>query len=222
MGQLIVFEGLDGSGKSTQMERLQGYLSECGRSFQQIKLPDYADPSSTLVRMYLHGDFGNRPSDVNAYAASSFYAVDRYACYWRHWQSVYQAGALILADRYTTSNAVHQASKLDASEWDVYLDWLYDYEFRLLQIPKPDLVLYFDMLPVVSQKLLSGRYCRDETKKDIHERDVAYLQRCREAALYAARRLGWIVIRCDDGIQPKPIDVIFEQVLQHVQVLNDK
>ena len=214
MGQLIVFEGLDGSGKSTQMERLQGYLSECGRSFQQIKLPDYADPSSTLVRMYLHGDFGNRPSDVNAYAASSFYAVDRYASYRRHWQSAYQAGALILADRYTTSNAVHQASKLDASEWDVYLDWLYDYEFRLLQIPKPDLVLYFDML--------SGRYCRDETKKDIHERDVAYLQRCREAALYAARRLGWIVIRCDDGIQPKPIDVIFEQVLQHIQVLNDK
>ena len=222
MGQLIVFEGLDGSGKSTQMKRLQGYLSECGRSFQQIKLPDYADPSSTLVRMYLNGDFGNRPSDVNAYAASSFYAVDRYASYRRHWQSAYEAGALILADRYTTSNAVHQASKLDASEWDVYLDWLYDYEFRLLQIPKPDLVLYFDMLPVVSQKLLSGRYCRDETKKDIHERDVAYLQRCREAALYAARRLGWIVIRCDDGIQPKPIDVIFEQVLQHIQVLNDK
>ena len=116
-GKLIVIEGLDGSGKSTQTELLQKNLAALSVDTKRIKLPDYDDPSSTLVRMYLGGEFGNDPSCVNVYAASSFYAVDRYASYSRHWKEDYLSGKVILADRYTSSNAVHQAVKLPQSEW---------------------------------------------------------------------------------------------------------
>lgn len=121
-GKLIVIEGLDGSGKSTQTELLQKKLAALSVDTKRIKLPDYDDPSSTLVRMYLGGEFGNDPSCVNVYAASSFYAVDRYASYSRHWKEDYLSGKVILADRYTSSNAVHQAVKLPQSEWDAILN----------------------------------------------------------------------------------------------------
>lgn len=219
MGKLIVIEGLDGSGKSTQMENVKQYLGEKALAYRQIKLPDYSDPSSTLVRMYLGGEFGDRPDDVGAYAASSFYAVDRYAGFKRHWGKDYENGTLILADRYTTSNAVHQCSKLPEDIWDTYLDWLYDYEFRLLGIPKPDLVVYLDMKPSVSQKLLSKRYSGDEQKKDIHERDVAYLEHCRTAALYAADRFDWAVVSCDDGNEPYTPQAIFEDIKSRIDEL---
>ena len=161
MGKLIVIEGLDGSGKSTQIAKIKDWLSSVGADFKQIKLPDYDDPSSTLVRMYLAGQFGSKPDDVNAYAASCFYAADRYASFKQHWKDDYDGGSIILADRYTTSNAVHQCSKLPETEWDSYLDWLYDFEFDKLCIPKPDLTVFLDMDIAVSQKLLSHRYNND-------------------------------------------------------------
>ena len=190
MGQLVVLDGLDGSGKTTQLARLGGYLTGRGIHYRQISFPDYRNPSSSLVRMYLDGAFGSSPDAVGAYAASSFYAVDRYASYKQFWQPDYEAGALILAARYTTSNAIHQMGKLPKSEWDAYLRWLEDYEYGLLGLPRPDLVIFLDMPPEVSQTLLSGRYEGDEAKKDIHERDRAYLLRCRDSALYAAEAMG--------------------------------
>lgn len=216
MGKLIVIEGLDGSGKSTQIARIKDWLSSRGAAFKQIKLPDYDDPSSTLVRMYLAGQFGDKPDDVNAYAASCFYAADRYASFKQHWQSDYERG-IILADRYTTSNAVHQCSKLPESEWDAYLDWLYDFEFEKLGIPRPDLTVFLDMDTAVSQKLLSHRYNNDGGKKDIHERDLDYLNRCRKAAYYAADKLNWCKIRCDDGENPLPIDEIFGKIKEQIE-----
>lgn len=212
MGKLIVFEGLDGSGKSTQLERFCLYLAEKSFPFRRIKLPDYESDSSALVRMYLAGSFGNRPDDVNAYAASAFYAVDRYAGFKSDWGLDYQNGVTIIADRYTTSNAVHQCSKLSISERDAYLEWLYDFEFGKLGLPKPDCVLFFDMPPEISQKLMSGRYNDDESKKDIHERDLEYLHRCREAALYSAKALGWTVIGCGENGEPLSVDAIADKV----------
>lgn len=208
MGKLIVFEGLDGSGKSTQLEQFTKYLSEQNIKFRRIKLPDYDNPSSTLVQMYLNGEFGSKPTDVNAFAASAFYAVDRFAGFKSNWGDDYKNGSLIIADRYTTSNAVHQCSKLDENQRDEYLEWLYDFEFSKLGLPKPDCVLFFDMPPEVSQKLMSGRYNQDESKKDIHERDVEYLNHCRESALYAADKLHWNVINCAENGNPKPISDI--------------
>ena len=212
MGKLIVIEGLDGSGKSTQIDNIKHWFDEKSVMYKQIKLPDYEDDSSTLVRMYLSGKFGNKPNDVNAFAASSFYAVDRYASFKQHWEKDYSDKKIILADRYTTSNAIHQVSKLDKSCWDDYLEWLYNYEFNMLKIPRPDLVIYLDMDINVSQKLLSNRYNNDEDKKDIHERDLDYLNRCRQAAHYSADKLNWTTIKCDDGVNAFSIESIFEKI----------
>lgn len=208
MATLIVLDGLDGSGKSTQLEAVDAWMTANGIPHKQISFPDYEQPSSALVRQYLAGDFGTTPDAVNAYAASSFYAVDRYASFKRFWQEEYENGTVILAARYATSNAIHQMSKLPAEEWDAYLEWLADYEYRLLDLPRPDLVLFLDMPPEVSQKLMSERYEGDETKKDIHERDRAYLLTCRKAALYAAQHDGWKVVSCARDGEPRPIDDI--------------
>lgn len=211
-GKLAVIEGLDGSGKSTQTELLMKKLASAGISFKKIKLPDYESQSSALVRMYLAGEFGKAPGDVNAYAASAFYAVDRVANYICRWKSDYEAGRLIIADRYTTSNACHQLQKLPRHEWDDYLEWLQDFEYNKLSIPKPDVVIFLDMPTEVSQRLMSGRYGGDEGKKDIHEADAAYLKSCREAALYAADRLGWHVINCSSHGAPRSIESIGDEL----------
>ena len=131
-GRLIVLEGLDGSGKATQAGLL--YEALCGRGEQAMKItfPNYESDSSALVKMYLGGAFGQDVNDVNAYAASSFYSVDRYASYKTLWGCFYHDGGTVIADRYTTSNAVHQCSKLPREEWDAYLAWLFDFEYRKL------------------------------------------------------------------------------------------
>lgn len=213
MGKLIVIDGLDGSGKSTQIDRLQTYLDGEHTAYRGISFPDYDQPSSALVKMYLNGEFGNAAGSVNAYAASSFYAVDRYASYKKFWESAYTAGMPIIAARYTTSNAIHQMAKLPKSEWDTYLEWLEHYEYVLLGLPRPDAVVFLDMPLDVSQKLLSGRYHGDESRKDIHERDLTYLRECRESARYAAEKCGWQIIICGENGEPLPPEVITEKLI---------
>ena len=215
-GKLIIMEGLDGSGKATQAGLLCDTLSRQGITLRHISFPDYAEPSSTLAKMYLDGEFGTDPGAVNAYAASSFYAVDRYASYTKHWRTDYQAGALIVADRYTTSNIVFQLSKLPKSQWDGFIAWIQDYEYDKLGLPKPDLTLYLDMPPEVSQKLLENRYHGDENKKDIHESNASYLIACRESAAYAAKRLNWKIVHCAEGENPKTVDEIHKDVIKKI------
>ena len=144
-GRLIVFEGTDGSGKSTQFRALCDRAARSGHSFQKLVFPQYSEPSSALIRMYLGGEFGSHPGDVNPYAASSFYAVDRYASFKKVWGTFYQSGGLVLTDRYTTSNAVHQAVKCAPEEREAFLRWLDDFEHHKMGLPRPDLVLYLDM-----------------------------------------------------------------------------
>ncbi len=213
MGKLIVIDGLDGSGKSTQLNLLQAYLQENGCKYRQISFPDYEQPSSALVKMYLAGEFGAAADSVNAYAASSFYAVDRYASYKKFWEQDYLDGTPIVAARYATSNAIHQMAKLPKSEWDAYLEWLEYYEYVQLGLPRPDAVVFLDMPLHIAQMLMSGRYQGDESKKDIHERDLAYLKQCRESALYAAEKCGWTVVTCGEGDAPLAPDVITKQLI---------
>lgn len=215
-GKLIVIEGLDGSGKSTQEELLKEKLSKLNININCIKLPNYSDPACEPVKMYLAGRFGDKPSDVNAYAASAFFAVDRFVSYNCYWKEAYQNGEVFLADRYTTSNAYHQLTKTPEAEWDAYLEWLEDFEYGKMGIPKPDAVIYLDMPVEISQKLMSGRYNGDETKKDIHEKDVEYLNACRKAADYACRKLGWTRIICGENGEPLPKETISERVLEAV------
>lgn len=210
--KLVVLEGLDGSGKSTQFERLGEYLTSKGVKLKAISFPDYDQPSSALVKMYLNGEFSESAGEVNAYAASSFYAVDRYASYKKFWEKDYAEGSFILAARYATSNCIYQMVKLDEKKWDEYLQWLDDYEYNKLDLPEPDLVIFLDMPVEISQRLMSGRYEGDESKKDIHESDVNFLKACRKAALYTADKQGWEIVRCSDGEQPLTIEEITENL----------
>ncbi len=196
MGKLIVIEGTDGSGKSTQFARLSQHLQEDKRPFKRLVFPRYDQDSSALIRMYLSGEFGRKPSDVNAYAASAFYAVDRFASYKMDWGQWYEDGGLVLSDRYTTSNAVHQASKEPVDQRDKYLQWLYDFEYDKMQLPRPDLTIYLDVPTDYTEKLLRSREQRTNTKADIHEQDMQYLATCRECGRAAAAFYGWNVISC--------------------------
>ena len=175
MGRLVVLDGLDGSGKTTQFEIIGKKLEKL-HTVKPISFPDYENPSSALVKMYLNGEISGSAAGVNAYAASSFYAVDRYASYKMFWEENYKRGELILASRYVSSNAIHQMVKLPEEQWESYLDWLEDYEYGKLGLPKPDMVIFLDMPVEISQKLMSGRYHGDESRKDIHESDVEYLR----------------------------------------------
>jgi dTMP kinase len=163
--------------------------------------------------MYLRGDFGTDPSDVNAYAASTFYAADRYASYKQDWGTFYHEGGTIVADRYTTSNAIHQCSKLKQEEWDGFLQWLFSFEYEQLGIPAPDMVIYLQADTQVSQKLMSGRYHGDESKKDIHESNLDYLNRSRQAAEYCKDALGWKVISCVKDGAMRSIEEIHEEIM---------
>lgn len=216
MGKLIVVEGLDGSGKATQSELLAQYLLNRGVQVRKVSFPNYESNGSALVKMYLAGEFGTRSSDVNAYAASSFYAVDRYASYKKDWENDYRSG-IVIADRYTTSNAIHQCSKLPEDQWDEFLDWLFDYEYRLLGIPEPNIVMYLKVDLAVSQELLKVRYHSDMTRKDIHEKDRDYLLRCQKAADYCAEKLDWKVIECIEDGAMRPIEDIADDIQKLVK-----
>ena len=211
-GKLIVLEGLDGSGKATQAKLLAEKLTAEGRAVREVSFPNYASDSSALVKMYLAGQFGEKPDDVNAYAASTFYSVDRYAGYKSDWGTFYENGGVIVADRYTTSNAVHQCSKLPPEQWESFLQWLFDFEFRLLGLPAPDCVIYLQVDPAVSQKLMTQRYHGDESKKDVHEKDVEYLKRSRRAAEFCAAHLGWQTVACSEGDSMHSIEAIQQEV----------
>ena len=219
---LVVLEGLDGSGKGTQAKLLAEALVCRGVPLRPVTFPDYQSPSSSLVKMYLNGEFGAEPEDVNAYAASAFYAVDRFASFHKGWGGDYRQGKLILCDRYATSNMVYQMGKLPRVEWDGYLAWVEDFEYQKLGIPRPDLVLYLDMPIEVSQKLLLQRYQGDSGKKDIHESHLAFLRSCGECARYAGQRLGWKVVSCAKGGEPLPVEEIHRAVLAAVEPLLEK
>ncbi len=212
MGKLIVLEGTDGSGKSTQFSLLTERLSREGWAFQRLVFPQYQEESSALIRMYLKGEFGDKPDAVNAYAASTFYAVDRYASYQKVWQGSYADGGLMLADRYTTSNMVHQGSKLCPEERAEFFAWLEELEFRHLGLPRPDLVIYLDVSTAVSEAMMRKREQATHTSADIHERDLDYLRACREAGRQAAERYGWKLIRCERDGAMRPVGEIHEEI----------
>ena len=198
-GKLIVLEGTDGSGKSTQFARLCQRMEQESQPFHRLVFPRYQEPSSMLLRMYLQGEFGSHPSDVNAYAASTFYAVDRYAAWKQDWGDIYRAGGVILPARYTTSNAVHQGGKLTGEEQRKFFAWLADFEYGKLELPEPDLVLWLDMPTEKAVENLRRRENETHTQGDIHEVDEGYLRQCRACAGAAADYYGWRRVSCLDA-----------------------
>lgn len=222
MGKLIVIEGLDGSGKSTQAPLLAEELRNQGRDVMLVSYPDYESNSSALVKMYLAGEFGEKPDDVNPYAASSFYAVDRYASYVKNWREFYQKrDSIVIATRYTTSNEIHQLAKLDRDQWASFIDWAEDYEYEKLGIPRPKAVLFLDMKQEIALELIAKRSAATGQAKDIHEIDMDYLDRCRRAATYASDRLSWINILCYEGKEPLSQEEITAKIFEEVTKVLD-
>ena len=212
MGELIVFEGTGGSGKATQFSLLTKRLQAEQVEFRTMVFPQYSEPSSALIRMYLGGEFGTKPSDVNAYAASTFYAVDRYASYQKVWKTYYRQGGLILSDRYTTSNAVHQASKEPPERREEFFRWLQDFEYNRLELPRPDIVIYLDVPTELTGEMLRKRENRTHTHADIHEQNMDYLRQCRAVGMDAAMHYGWTVIHCARDGKMRSIEEIHQEI----------
>ena len=224
-GKLITIEAGDGSGKATQTKALYDRLLAEGYQVLKVEYPDYQSESSALVRMYLGGEFGQQAENVSAYGASAFFAVDRYASYLLKWRQAYESGWIILADRYTTSNMVHQAVKLkDSAEREEFLSWLWDFEFGRLQLPVPDRVVYLDMPPEISDRLINSRAAKDSSrKKDIHEKDTSYLHHCHRAYNEVAEKYGWGKISCVQQGNLRTVQDIHEDVYQAVkEILRDE
>lgn len=217
-GKVIVLEGLDGCGKSTQLDLAMGYLKENNVTCRSVSFPNYEALSGKLVQQYLTGEI---PCDGRngAYAASTIYAADRYISYMTDWKDFYESGGIVLAGRYTTSNAIYQLTKLPPEEHEYYLNWLCDFEYGKLGLPEPDLVIFLDMPVEVSQNLLDKRYLGDISKKDIHERDLEFMRKCRKSALYAADQCGWFVINCADGDYPLAIEDVYSRICACLKVL---
>lgn len=215
-GKLIVFEGTDGSGKSTQFRMLCERMEREGRPFRRLIFPQYQEPSSALLKMYLNGEFGSHPSDVNPYAASTFYAVDRYASWKKVWGDYYRGGGLVLSDRYTTSNAVHQGAKLPESEQPAFFDWLYDLEYVKLGLPRPDLVVYLDVDLETSLERMKHRQEKTGKDGDIHEKDVAYLAACLATGSRAAEHYGWKRVDFKKDGQIRELDEKHEEIFSDV------
>ena len=216
MGKLIVIEGTDVSVKSTQFRLLTERVAAEGHTFQKLVFPQYAEDSSALIRMYLRGEFGSKPSDVSAYAATAFFAVDRYASYKKVWGQWYEDGGLILSDRYTTSNAVHQASKEPVEKQSEYLKWLYEFEYEKLGLPCPDLVIYLDVPTDFTEAMMRRREADTNTHADIHEQDLEYLATCRRTGRAAADFYHWTVIDCVKNGAMRSIEDIHEEIYRHV------
>ena len=212
MGKLIVFEGIDGSGKSTQYELMCRRLAQDSRDFLSVRFPRYDNPSSALVKMYLGGEFGNDPDAVNAYAASSFYAVDRFASYIQDWGEYYRNGGLVLTDRYTTSNALHQGAKLPAERREDFFKWLYEYEFDRIGLPAPDSVVYLDIEAGQAALRLKRRQMQTGSGGDIHEKNIEYLSQSARSGKQAAALYGWHIIRCFDGERERAEDELHREI----------
>ncbi len=218
-GKLIIIEGSDGSGKATQTKKLYDRLEENNYNIKKVEFPNYNSESSALVKMYLRGDFGKSATDVDPYVCSTFFAVDRYASFKTEWEKFYNEGGIVICDRYTTSNMIHQASKMEIDERDKYLDWLNDFEFNLYKIPEPDCVIFLDVPVEVSINLMKDRNNKitGENKKDIHESDIEYLRKSYENSLYIAKKYNWHRINCVDGSNMRSIDDIHEEIFKVIK-----
>lgn len=219
-GKLIIIEsGSDASGKATQSEELLKKLTADGYNVRKVEYPNYKSESSTLVKMYLRGDFGKNADDVDAYIASTFFTADRYASFKTEWEKFYRSGGIVIADRYTTSNMVHQASKMEIEERDKYLDWLEDYEYNLFKIPRPDEVIFLNVPVDYSIKLMENRKNKftGEDEKDIHESDKNYLRKTYNNSLYIADKYNWKRVECVKDEQLRTIEDISDEIYEIVK-----
>ncbi|MBQ8236324.1 MAG: deoxynucleoside kinase [Clostridia bacterium] len=219
MSKLLVIDGLDGSGKGSITRMLRDYLTEKGVDNDLISFPMYDLESSSLVKLYLSGALGSDPADTGSYAASTLFAADRYVSYRTHWHTLYEKeGSVLIADRYTTANAVHQLTKLPEEQWDDFLDWLFDFEYGKLGLPTPDHVFYLEMPPHLCRKMIAKRAGETGRTVDIHEKDSDHLDKAYKAALYAGEKLGWTRLKSFEGEDVRPLEDILKELLDYLDL----
>ncbi len=219
MGKLIVIEGVDASGKATQTKCLYDRLAAEYGAVRQISFPDYNSDFAVPIKRYLAGDLGKHADDVNPYAASLFYAIDRYASYKRDWSDFYEHDGILVADRYVTSNLVHQAAKITGDKHG-FIHWLSDLEYDKLTLPRPDLVLFLDMPPAYARQLMQNRANKitGSMQKDIHESDSGYLERAYDNAMQIAAITGWQIVSCVKNGAVRSIEDIHEEIYHLVKM----
>lgn len=220
MGKLFVIDGTDGSGKQTQSNLLKERLKKENIDFKSVSFPNYDSPSSALVKMYLAGEFGNDPIQINPYIASTFYAVDRYATFQKELKNYYDNGGIIIADRYTTSNMVHQAGKIkDDEERNKFLDWLWNYEFNFYGLPVPTQVIFLNMPTEYAEQLMKNRENKitHESKKDIHENNKQHLIDAYNEACKLSKKFNWIEVKCVKDNQIRTIEDISNEIYDKIK-----
>ena len=219
MGKIFVIEGTDGSGKQTQVEKLQARFEKDGINYKKISFPNYNSPTSTLVKMYLAGEFGENAQEISPYIASTFYAVDRYGTYQKELKEYYENGGIIIADRYTTANMVHQAGKIaDDIEREKFLEWLCDLEFNIYKLPKPTKAFFLNMPPEYALKLIENRANKitHEQKKDIHERDKSHIINSYNEACKIVDKYNWYNVKCVENGEIRAIDDMHEEIYKEI------
>ena len=220
MGKLFVIDGTDGSGKQTQFKKLQERLTKEGINYKTVSFPNYDSPSSSLVKMYLSGEFGENAKDVSPYIASTFYAADRYATFKKDLEQYYNEGGIILADRYTTANMVHQAGKIaNKQEREKFLDWLWNYEFNLYGLPIPTKSFFLNMPPDYAMKLMENRENKftHQQAKDIHERDKNHIIDAYNAACDLVDKYNWYEVKCVKNNKIRTIEDIHEEIYAEIK-----
>ncbi len=222
MGKLITIEGIDGAGKETQSKLLFKRLEEAGYPVRLLSFPDYQNPSSTMVKMYLAGEFGANANDVSAYQASVLFAIDRFASFRQQWQDFYQSGGIVIADRYTTANMIHQGGKIaDSESRENFLNWLVEFEYQIMGLPQPDLTLFLDITPEISAELTAKRLNKSnqQIEKDIHEKDSEHLKNSYKVAQEIISRYHWQKINCLQGQELKSIEAIADDIWRVISPL---
>lgn len=219
MGYIIVIEGTDGSGKQTQSVKLYERLKAEGHNVMRQSFPNYESNSSAPVKMYLGGELCSQASELDAYQTSSLFAVDRLCTYMKELKSHYEAGDVVILDRYTQSNMLHQAGKIkDVAERDKFLDWLDNFEFNELKLPRADKVIFLDVPPEVSIKLARERgELKAGTKQDIHEKDSNHLIDAYNSGKYVANKYKWTVVDCVQDGNLKSIEQIHNEIMKHIK-----
>lgn len=219
MGKIFVIEGTDGSGKQTQVQKLQERFDKEKIDYKMVSFPNYNSPTSALVKMYLAGEFGENAQEISPYIASTFYAVDRYGTYQKELKEYYENGGIIIADRYTTANMVHQAGKIkDDTEREKFLEWLYDFEFNIYKLPKPTKAFFINMPPEYALKLIENRANKftNEQTKDIHERDKNHIVNSYEAACKVVDKYNWYNVKCVSNGEIRSIEDIHEEIYKEI------
>ena len=220
MGKLFVIDGTDASGKQTQLQKLKEKLDKEKIEYKSVSFPNYDSQSSSLVKIYLNGELAEDPKEISPYIASTFYAADRYITFKKDYEEYYKNGGIILADRYTTSNMVHQAGKIkDDEERKKFLEWLWDFEFNIYGLPIPTQVFFLNMPTEYAMKLMEKRKNKitNEDKKDIHERSKEHLKDAYVEACKLAKKYNWYEVKCVKDNEIRSIEDIHEEIYNEIK-----